>query len=471
MADRAMAPSIVVIGGGISGLAAAHRLRKAGATVTLLEKSPGLGGKVATEHSDGFLIEAGPDSFVAAKGPVIELAKELGLTARVLSSRPEHRGSHVWWQGRLHPLPEGLLLMAPSRLAPLFRSSLLSWKGKLRVLGDLLLPRQRHGEDESLESFVVRRLGREVLERIAEPLIAGIHAAEPATMSLQASFPRFLEMEREHRSLILAARSAASKPASSGGLSYFASFKDGMGELVTALVGALSGVEIKTGSVVTRVTRGNDGDGFAVMLADGTEYLAQGVILATPARETAGLLKELMPEAAAAIAGIQQVSTAAVTLAYRSDETPRLPGSGFVVPSVARRRIMGVSFLSQKWEGRVPDQRFTLLRGFVGGVNGQDLALSGQDRLVAVVREELAALLGITATPVLMRTHVWAGGLHQYTLGHLGRVTTAESVVAAYPGLALAGAAFRGIGLNECVRSGWSAAETVLAAAPGTVRV
>ncbi len=471
MTDRTTAPSIVVIGGGVSGLTAAHRLRKAGATVTLVEKSPGLGGKVATEHSDGFLIEAGPDSFVSAKGPVIELARELGLTARVLSSRPEHRGSHVWWQGRLHPLPEGLLLMAPSRLAPLFRSSLLSWKGKFRVLGDLLLPRQRHGEDESLESFVVRRLGREVLERIAEPLIAGIHAAEPATMSLEASFPRFLEMEREHRSLIMAARAAASKPASSGNLSYFASFRDGMGELVTALVGALSGVEIKTGSVVTRVSRGSAGDGFAVMLADGTEHLAEGVILATPARETAGLLKELAPEAAAAIAGIQQVSTATVTLAYRSDETPRLPGSGFVVPSVARRRIMGVSYLSQKWEGRVPDERFTLLRGFVGGVTGQDLAMSGQDRLVAVVREELAALLGLTATPVLVRTHVWEGGLHQYTLGHVGRVTTAESAVAGYPGLALAGAAFHGIGLNECVRSGWSAAETVLAAAPGTIRV
>ncbi len=470
MADRATAPSIVVIGGGISGLTAAHRLRKAGATVTLLEKSPDLGGKVATEHSEGFLIEAGPDSFVAAKGSVIELAKELGLTTRVLSSRPEHRGSHVWWQGRLHPLPEGLLLMAPSRLAPLFRSSLLSWKGKLRVLGDLLLPRQRHAEDESLESFVVRRLGREVLERIAEPLIAGIHAAEPATMSLRASFPRFLEMEREHRSLILAARSAASKP-DSGGLSYFASFKDGMGELTTALVGALNGVEIKTGLAVTRVTRGHDGDGFAVMLADGAEYRAQGVILATPARETAGLLKELIPEAAAAIAGIQQVSTATVTLAYRSDETPKLPGSGFVVPSAALRRIMGVSYLSQKWEGRVPDQRFTLLRGFVGGVNGQELAMSGQDRLVAVVREELAALLGLTATPVLVRTHLWEGGLHQYTVGHLGRVATAESAVAAYPGLALAGAAFYGIGLNECVLSGRKAAETVLVTSRGTPRV
>ncbi len=470
MVDRPAAPQVVVIGGGISGLAAAHRLGTAGARVVLLEKSPRLGGKVATEHSDGFLIEAGPDSFVAAKGSVLELAGELGLTSRVISSRPEHRGSHVWWRGRLHPLPEGLLLMAPSRLAPLFRSSLLSWKGKIRVLGDLVLPRRRDGADESLESFVVRRLGREVLDRIAEPLIAGIHAAEPATMSLRASFPRFLDMEREHRSLILAARSAASKPAP-GALSYFTSFEAGMGELVAALVKEMKGVEIKTGRAVTRLTRGEDGTGFVVVLEDGSRYPSAGVILATPARESAELLQEMIPEAATAIAGIRQVATAAVTLAYRSDEIPRLPGSGFVVPSAQRRRIMGVSLLSQKWQGRVPDARFTLLRAFVGGAHGQLLALSGPDQLVAVVREELAALVGLTANPVLVSTHAWEGGLHQYTLGHLDRVTRAESVVANYPGLALAGAAFHGIGLNECVRSGRNAAETVLAATPGKLRV
>ncbi|MEX1126328.1 MAG: protoporphyrinogen oxidase, partial [Acidimicrobiia bacterium] len=408
---------VAVVGGGISGLAAAHRLTTAGAKVMVLERSPRLGGKVVTEHSDGFLIEAGPDSFVAGKGPVIELANELGLTSRVISSRPEHRGSDVWWQGGLHPLPGGLLLMAPSRLSPLFRSSLLSWKGKLRVLGDLVLPRQRHAGDESLESFVVRRLGREVLERIAEPLIAGIHAAEPTTMSLQASFPRFLHMEREHRSLILAARSAASKPAPGNGLSYFASFKEGMGELTNALVRALNGVDIKTGVAVTRLTGDEDGSSYRLVLDDGTEVRTRGVVLATPARETAGLLSELVPEAAAAIAGIHQVATATVTLAYRVDEIPELFGSGFVVPSVERRRIMGVSYLSQKWEGRVPDQRFGLLRAFVGGPNGQELALAGEDRLLAVVREELAALIGLTAHPVLARTQSWEGGLHQYTLG------------------------------------------------------
>lgn len=447
-----------------------------GANIVIIERSSRLGGKVMTEHSDGFLIESGPDSFVSGKGSVIELADELGLTNRVISSRPEHRGSYVWWGDRLHPLPEGLLLMAPSRLSPLVSSSLLSWKGKLRVLGDLILPKRRRGGDESLESFVVRRLGREVLERIAEPLVAGIHAAEPATMSLLASFPRFLQMEREHRSLILAARAAASKPAPRNGPSYFASFKEGMGELPIALVEAMKGVEVRTGVAVTRLS-GGDGVDFRLALDDGTELETQGVVLATPARETASLLSEMVPEAAATVAGIHQVSTATVTLAYRADEIPRLFGSGFVVPSVERRRIMGVSYLSQKWEGRVPDQQFILLRAFVGGQQGQELAMSEEDRLVAVVREELATLIGITARPLLVRTQTWEGGLHQYTLGHLDRVARAESAVAAYPGLALAGAAFHGIGLNECVESGRRAAEMVLAArtalgtSPASVRL
>ncbi|MEX2653261.1 MAG: protoporphyrinogen oxidase [Acidimicrobiia bacterium] len=470
-----MAVQVVVVGGGISGLAAAHRLQTAGVRVVVVEESPRLGGKVLTEHVDGFLVEGGPDSFVAAKGAVLGLAEELGLTTRVISSRSEHRGSFVWWQGRLHPLPEGLLLMAPSRLGPLLGSSLLSWKGKLRVLADLVLPRTRHDGDESLESFVVRRFGREVLDRIAEPLIAGIHAAEPATMSLRASFPRFMDMERRHRSLILAARSAASGPAITNGLSYFASFEDGMGELSEALVKKLVHADLRTGVAVTRLTDDASG-GYRLRLSDGTEVFARGVVLATPARASAELLSEMAPEAATALAGIRQVSTSTVTLAFRTREIPRLSGSGFVVPSAARRRIMGVSYLSQKWEGRVPNPQFTLLRTFVGGPAGQELARDDPERLQAVVQEELEALVGISARPVLARAHSWEGGLHQYTLGHVERVERAESALASRPGLALAGAAFHGIGLNECIDSGRRAAETMLSSvspgpAPPLVRV
>jgi oxygen-dependent protoporphyrinogen oxidase len=286
-------------------------------------------------------------------------------------------------------------------------------------------------------------------------------------MSLLASFPRFLHMEKEHRSLILAARAAASKPRDGNGLSYFASFKEGMGELVAALVGALGDTDIKTGVAVRGLSTGEVG-GFRLSLDDGIQLQTRGVVLATPAGETARLLSEVVPEAAAAVADIHQVATAVVTLAYRVDEIPELFGSGFVVPSIERRRIMGVSYLSQKWEARVPDQQFTLLRAFVGGPHGQVLAVAGEQRLVAAVREELAALIGITADPVMVRTHSWEGGLHQYTLGHLDRVARAESAMAAYPGLALAGAAFHGIGLNECVESGRRAAEVMLDALAGS---
>jgi oxygen-dependent protoporphyrinogen oxidase len=455
---------VAVVGGGISGLAAAHHLHRAGLAVVLIEATSRLGGKVQTDHHDGFLIEAGPDSFVASKGSVLDLAGDLGLEKSVISSRPEYRGSHVWWRGRLHPLPGGLLLMVPYRLGPLFGSSLLSWRGKLRVLADLVIPR---GEktDESLESFVDRRLGREVLERIAEPLIAGIHAAEPATMSLLASFPRFLEMEREHRSLILAARAAASRPTTNG-LSHFASFEGGMGQLTDALAGSIAGAEIRTGTTVTALQGGDDG--YRLTLDNRTELKAEGVVLATPARTTAHLLSVIAPEAAVAVADIRQVATSTVTLAYRTEHIPPLPGSGFVVPSVEDRRIMGVSYLSQKWNGRVPDSRFVLLRAFVGGSNGQELARAEQDNVERAVRQELDALVGITADPVRSWVRSWDDGLHQYTLGHRARVLSAESALTKHPGLALAGAAFHGIGLNECLDSGRTAAESLLPALSGS---
>jgi oxygen-dependent protoporphyrinogen oxidase len=451
MIEQSANSRVAVIGGGISGLAAAHRLSNLGLSVTLVERSEQLGGKITTEQLDGFVIEGGPDSVVAAKGTVIELATELGIADRIISNRPEHSGSYVWSRGRLHRLPAGLLLMAPSRLGPLFASSLLSWRGKIRAAAELLIPRgQTHG-DESLESFVVRRLGREVLDRIAEPLIAGIHAAEPASMSLEASFPRFLEMEREHRSLILAARAMSKKVESA--TSHFASFQRGMGELTTALIGSLHRVDQRLMVTVDRIsTRSPE---FLLDLSDGTQLEAQGIVLATSARDAAVLLGEIAPNAGEAIAGIRQVSTTAVTLAYRSEQNPVLKGSGFVVPAMEGRRLTGVSYLSQKWEGRVPSEQFVLLRAFLrrGATDREDPT--------TVARDELADSVGIRAHPVLEKIHHWEGGLHQYALGHRDRVARAEDGLRKFPGIALAGAAFYGIGLNECIASGQRAADRI----------
>lgn len=448
-------PRAIVIGGGVSGLAAAHRLVSRGdVDVILLEGSERLGGKVRTERHDGFVVEAGPDSFVAPKQSVLELAAELGIGDQVVSSRPENRGSWVWSRQRLHPLPEGLLLMAPARLGPIMDSSLLSWKGKARLLGDLVLPRRTREGDESLKSFVDRRLGSEVLDRIAQPLVAGIHAAQPETMSLQASFPRFLDMEREHRSLILAARRATKNAPPPTGMSHFASFRDGMGTLVGALEKSLAGAEVRTGARVEAVTRGLDG--YTVTI-DGAAEPADAVILAVPAAETARLLAGVSDEAARTVGQIRQVSTAMVTLAYKADDMPSLGGYGFVVPSVENRRVTGVTYLSQKWEGRAgPDT--VLLRAFVRRAE----ATLPPDEQVALVRQELAVTAGITAEPVFVTTHSWEDGLHQYTLGHLDRVAAVEAALVDHPNLRLAGAAFYGIGLNECVSSGRAAADALL---------
>jgi len=451
---------VAVVGGGITGLVAAHRLSEAGANVILLERSARLGGLVTTDHEDGYVIEGGADSFVSGKGSVLELARNLGLGGEVISSRPEHRGSYVWWDGNLLPLPGGLHLMVPTRIRSLLGSPLLSWWGRARAMADLVLPRSGAAHDESLESFVTRRFGRQMLDRIAEPLIAGIHAAEPATMSLRASFPRLLDMESEHRSLILAARRAATRPTPAGGLSHFATFAGGMSQLVGGLVGASAGVAIRTG--VGARTMEVAARGFRVGLDDGSVVVADCVVLATPARAASELLADIVPAAAGALSGIHQVASTSVTLAFEARSLPPLAGSGFVVPSVQGRMISGVSYLSQKWDNRVPNPEFVLLRAFIDRNRGRGLAQADDESLTRVVMQELNVMIGIEATPVRTWMRAFEEALHQYTMGHLDRVAAAERALRAKHGLVLAGAAFHGIGLNECIDSGNQAAEAVI---------
>ena len=437
----------------MSGMAAAHRLQRAGAEVILLEKQERLGGIVETIIDDGFVVEGGPDSFVTAKGSVLQLATELGLEDEVIPSNPESQGSYVWWGGRLHPLPGGLLLMVPSRLGPFLGSSLLSWRGKVRALKDLVLPRSGASGDESLGSFVRRRLGEEVLERIAEPLVAGIHAADPETMSLRASFPRFLDMEAEHRSLILAARRLGARRGAEGVGSHFSSFRLGMGQLVAALTSALDPMEVRTGATVVGLE--TTGGGYVVSLGDGTGIATSAVVLAVPAPVASHLLRPLSGEAAGHIVEIDQVTNQAVTLAFRTDQLPPLRGSGFVVPSGRGPRIRGVSYLSRKWAGRVPDDGFALLRVFFS-------AGTVEDAPNETARAEISATIGVEAEPVRSWVRTHRQGLHRYTLGHLERVAQAEHALEASPGIALAGAGSYGVGLNECIASGWAAAHSVL---------
>lgn len=466
---------VVIIGGGITGLSAAYHLqeeaRAAGTAVEyhLFEQENRLGGKILTERVDGYLLDGGPDCFVIEKPGVFELGGRVGVSDRLLCTNEENKGTYVLSGGRLHQLPEGLMLMVPTRIGPFLASSLVSWPGKLRMALDLFLPRRPADgdEDESLASFVTRRLGREALDKIAEPLVSGIHGSiDPAEMSLKASFPRFIKMEQDHGSLIramLATRKQAPAPGAPGKpkRTFFMTFTGGMGDLVQATVGRLDRTRLHPGVKVSGLERTNEG--YTVHLDGGDPVLADAVIIAAPSRATAELVAGLNPDVAARVGEIRLASTATVSIAYRrQDVPPGLDGFGFVVPTVEGRRILGVTYTSRKWNGRTPDDSTVLLRVFIGGARNLGLIRAGQEEILAAVRQELQSILGITAVPVMARVYPWLEAMHQYTLGHLERVAAIEAGIARYPGLYLAGGAYRGVGVGDCIRSGFTAAQQAL---------
>ena len=458
-------PRVVVAGAGIAGLACAHRLlerareRSAALDVTLLEASPRAGGVILTERADGFLIEAGPDCFITEKPWALDLCRRLGLEGALLGTNPDCRRSFVLRRGRLLPIPEGYQLLAPGRILPFALSPILSPAGRLRAALDLVLPRGPEAADESLASFVTRRFGREALERLAQPLLAGIYNADPERLSLRATMPRFLDMERDHRSVILALlrarrRRGPERGTSGARYSLFVTLRDGLSTMVDRLARALPDGALRTGVRVTEVVRA--ARGFTVATASGERLAADAVVLAMPANAASSLLSALDPEMAGHLASIPYGTSATVTLGYRRDDVPRLPsGFGVVVPRSEGLALVACSFSSIKFEGRA-SAGHVLLRNFLGGpaVEQADPA-----RLVEMVRGDLARVLGIAAEPLIARTWVWRRAMAQYEVGHLERVAVIERRLAAIPGLALAGNGLRGVGVPDCVRSGEQAAE------------
>jgi len=462
---------LVVIGGGIAGLSAAHRAveraRERGQRLelTVLEAADRLGGIIQTERRDGFLVECGPDSFISDKPWALDLCRRLGIEDRLVGTSDRFRTAFVAFGGRLHPLPAGFQLMAPTRLSSLLRSSLFSWRGKLRMAMDLVLPRGGDS-DESLGAFVRRRLGREALERVAQPLIGGIYTADPESLSLAATMPRFLEMEREHRSVILAMRRAARRAAAAAAgtsgarWSLFVTFKDGMEELVQALAGRLPPGAVRLKERVTALER--QGAGWRVATEGGATMDADAVILATEAYQAARLLRHADPGLGHLLEDIPYASSATVTLAYRRGAIRHaLDGFGFVVPQVERRPVIAGTFSSVKYPGRAPEGH-VLLRVFVGGALNESAVAADDAALVAAARGELAALLGAEGAPVFTRVNRYVKAMPQYQVGHLTRVDAIESAVRRLPGLALAGAAYRGVGIADCIHSGEEAAERLL---------
>jgi oxygen-dependent protoporphyrinogen oxidase len=463
-------PRIAVVGGGIAGLAAAHRLTELSREqqrpldLMLLEAGPRLGGSIATERTDGFVIEAGPDSFISEKPWALKLCERIGFTDRLVRTRDEHRRTYVVHAGKLHALPDGFLLLAPTRLWPLVTTRLFSWSGKLRMGLDLVLPRGAPRDDESLGSFVTRRLGREALERVAQPLVGGIYTADPDDLSLAATMPRFLEMERRSRSIIWSMWSqmrrapAAARSTSGARWSLFVSAADGMQSLVDAIAARLPPESLRVHTTVEAV--GHDRV-WRIHTGGGRCIEADALILATPAHRAAGCLGAFDPALADELREIPYASSATVNLAYREDQLRRpLDGFGFVVPLIEARSIVACTYSSVKYPGRAPAGH-VLLRVFVGGALQAELFHQDDAAMAASVRRELRELLGIDSDPLLTRIHRHSAAMPQYRVGHLQRLARIDERVARYRALALAGNAYRGVGIPDCIRSGEMAAESV----------
>ena len=468
----AVARHVVIIGGGITGLAAAYALNEnagksssAGPPLscTLVEASPRLGGKILTDRADGFVIEGGADSFLAQKPWGIDLCRRLGLTDSLMTTNPKHRKTFVLLQGRLQELPEGVVMGVPGKLIPFLRTRLLSWPAKLRIAAEFFIPRNRHTEDESLATFFRRRLGQEALDRMIEPLLSGIYTADADQLSLLATFPRFREMELEHGSLLRALFLAKWREQRAGDTraapTPFVTLREGLDHLVHTLAGKLEGTTVLMNSPVLELRRRGE-HGYEIVMTD-RSLSADAVILATPAYDAAGLLAPVDRALSDDLAGIAYAGSVTVSLGFRKDELRHeLDGYGFVVPRAENRLAMASTWTSSKWDHRAPDGT-VLIRCYLGG-DGREAILKKTDReIVELAQRELRAILGIDQTPVLTRVYRWPRAMPQYRVGHLGRLAAIGARLEHVPGVFLAGAGYRGVGIPDCIRDGIAAAENV----------
>ncbi|MCO6451954.1 MAG: protoporphyrinogen oxidase [Caldilineales bacterium] len=460
--------SIAIIGGGIAGLSTAYFLQRQAAesgqpvSVTLLEAEPRLGGKMLTEHIDGFTVEGGPDSFITQKPAALQLVEELGIEDRLIATQDENKGVYVYQGGRLKPLPDGVMLIVPTEIMPFALSSLFSPLGKLRMGMDLFLPGRQDDEDETLADFIRRRLGHEALDRLAEPLMAGIYNAEAEDQSIMATFPRFRAIEKKHGSLIkgmLAGKRNRPQPAPQNGSrprSVFMSMRGGISDLAEALTAHLNG-NVRLGTPVQAIEA--NGSGYRLRLPDGESLHADQVVLATPAYAAADLLQGLRSDLAGCLRRIRYVSTGTISLAYKRSDIPHpLNGFGLVIPRSAGRRINAVTWSSIKWPYRAPDGK-VLLRVFFGGSRHPDVFALPDDELAALVHEELRVIMGITAKPEFQRIYRWANASPQYDVGHLDRVAGMRA--SCPPGIHLTGSAYGGVGIPDCVAQGKETARRV----------
>ena len=436
--------------------------------MVLLEAKDRVGGAIWTKRRDGFTIEGGADSFITNKPQGVELCQALGLGGQLIDTDPQHRRSFVVREGRLMPVPEGFVLLAPNRLGPLLTTPILSFRGKLRMLLDLVLPRRDDDGDESLAAFVKRRLGREVLERLVQPLVAGIYTADPADLSLKATLPQFPAMEQAHGSLIRGAlrqaRHTRSVERNASGARYglFVTLADGMDTLPRTLAAALPPGTVRTSTAVRRISRPDPVSPWLIELLDGPPLSASAVVLATEAHASARLIDGFDPDLAQRLRAIPYASSLIVNVGYRRDQVAHpLDGFGAVVPAIERRSILAVSFLSVKFPHRAPPGT-VLMRAFVGGAMQPELFDLDDATVTSLVRRDLTDLLGVTGEPLLVEISRHCRAMPQYTLGHLDRVAAIRLQAAKHSRLLLTGNAFDGVGIPDVIRNAQSAADAVL---------
>lgn len=479
----------MIVGGGVSGLAAAHRLAARAQSsavpleVLLLEASSRLGGVVRTERREGFLLEGGPDSFISEKPEAVALAREIGLESQLIGTNETHRRAFIVREGRLRRVPEGFQLLAPARLLPFFTSDFIGWRAKARIALELFVPRKRGDEDESLAGFVRRRFGREALKRIAQPLVGGIYTADPEQLSLRATMPRFIEMERRAGSVtraLLQARRRARKLEKTNGdasvasvrddargtsgarYSLFLSFREGVQTLTDRLASLVPREATRLNTRVASLSFDGGVRSWSVRLNSGETLTADAVCLALPAYASARLLRATDATLAAELDAIPYASTATVNLAYRRADIPHpLDGFGFVVPYVERRAVLACTFSSVKFDGRAPAGH-VLLRAFVGGALQPEMFALDEDAMIARAQADLRQLLGVSAPPLFAHVERWPRSMAQYTIGHIDRVARIRQRLSQFPTLQLAGNAYEGAGLPDCIRTGQRAADEML---------
>lgn len=470
---------VVIIGGGIAGLAAAYSLREHQKPsgndfeIVLVEKKMTLGGNIRTEKEKGFLIEGGPDCFLSEKPWAMELCKRIGLEGDLLNTNEANKKTFVLSGGKLHELPEGVILMIPTKIMPLATSSLISIPGKIRMAMEMFIPKKKDGEDETLGSFVRRRLGQETLDKIAEPLVAGVHAGDPETMSVRASFPKFVQLEEEHGSLIKGmlkrmelmkkTRKAPLKPPGKK-VTMFLTLKGGLSDLVNTLTARIEGfgnTRIRKGLAIKSVLK--KGAGYEIAFEGGEPPLhADAVVVAAPSYAASSLLSGLDKALSEKLGTIPYVSTATVSIAFRKKDVRHpLNGFGFVVPRIEKRKIMAATWTSVKFSHRAPEDS-VLIRCFVGGAKNMELVSLNDEEMIRMVRDELRDIMGIDAEPVLARVFRWVNSMPQYTVGHEERVAAIEEMVSGHHGLYVTGSAYHGIGISDSVRNGEVIAKKIL---------